>query len=108
MNQKTILRPVITLKLHASSARIPKHLQQILFQQLEARTHPVWVEGENAQEHQQDEQALFCLSIMEQKKQCVREKGQFIIMSASNTLDTEEKKKRGRKTKQVIHLKCTN
>lgn len=97
MNQKTILRPVITLKLHASSARIPKHLQQILFQQLEARTHPVWVEGENAQEHQQDEQALFCLSIMEQKKQCVREKGQFIIMSASNTLDTEEKKKKRKK-----------
>lgn len=97
MNQKTILRPVITLKLHASSARIPKHLQQILLQQLEARTHPVWVEGENAQEHQQDEQALFCLSIMEQKKQCVREKGQFIIMSASNTLDTEEKKKKRKK-----------
>jgi len=53
----------ITLKQHGSLVKSPKHLLQKLPQLLEASTHPVWVEAENAQEHQQHEQALSCPSV---------------------------------------------
>ena len=55
----------ITLKQHGSLVRSPKHQPQKLCQLLEASIHPVWVEDENVQEHQQYEQVLSCASIKE-------------------------------------------
>jgi hypothetical protein len=53
----------ITLRQHGNLVRSPKHQPQRLCQLLEARTHPVWVEDENAQAHQQYEQVLSCSSV---------------------------------------------
>lgn len=53
----------ITLKQHDSLVKSPKHQPQKLSQLLEASTHPVWVEGGNAREHQQYEQVLSCPSV---------------------------------------------
>lgn len=53
----------ITLRQNDNLVRSPKHQPQRLCQLLEASTHPVWVEDENAQEHQQYEQVLFSPSV---------------------------------------------
>lgn len=65
--QNCIIWLGITLRPHGSLVRIPKHPQQTLSQLLEAKTPLVWVEDENAQEHQQDEWALFFPSVKDTK-----------------------------------------
>jgi hypothetical protein len=53
----------ITLRQHGNLVRNPKHQQQRLCQLLEASTHPIWVEDENVQEHQQYELVLSSPSV---------------------------------------------
>ena len=59
-----------TLMQHGSLVKIPKHPPQKQFLLLEARTHLAWVEDENVQEHQPDEQALFCPSVKYKDRKC--------------------------------------
>lgn len=78
----------ITLTQHDNLVRSPKHQPQRQCQLLEASTHPVWAEDENAQEHQQYEQVLSCPSVK------IKDTRQYLVYCKSDSTINKHKKMR--------------